>query len=168
MLSFTLARQGNEQMPIRCFDQLTDLEPLVGQEIAVSDWLLITQDDISSFAGLTHDEQWIHVDPVRAAAESPYGTTIAHGFLTLSLISYLHGSSVQIKQGFRHVINYGLNRVRFPAPVPAGTWARSRSVLQSYDDQDRFVQISFRVTVEIQDGTKPALAAEWLVRFYRA
>jgi acyl dehydratase len=155
-------------MPTRYFDYLTDLQPLVGQEIAVSDWHMVTQDDINSFAGLTHDEQWIHVNPVRAAAESPYGVTIAHGFFTLSLISYLHGGAVQIKQGFRHVINYGLNRVRFPAPVPAGTRVRSRSVLQSYDDRDQFVQIGWLVTVEIQDGAKPALVAEWLVRLSRA
>jgi acyl dehydratase len=154
-------------MPLRNFDHMEALAPLVGQEIAVSDWHTVTQADIDAFARLTHDEQWIHVDPMRAAAESPYGTTIAHGFLTLSLISHLHGSSLRIQEGCERIINYGLGRVRFPAPVTAGASVRSRSVLQSYAAHPEFVQVTWLVTVEIEGQEKPALVAEWIVRLYR-
>src|SRR5690349_5884385 len=101
-------------MPVRIFDSLDALQPLVGQEIAVSDWLDVPQTMIDAFADVTGDRQWIHVDAERARTESPFGSTIAHGFLTLALISKLHGDAVHIN-GVQRTINYGLNRVRFPA-----------------------------------------------------
>lgn len=133
----------------------------------MSEWLVVDQPMIDAFAHVTRDEQWIHVDANRAAAESPFGTTIAHGFLTLALISHLHGSSLRIAEGCQRVINYGLGRVRFPSAVRAGSAVRSRSLLQSYDPQQDYVQLTWQVTLELQGQAKPALVAEWLVRLYR-
>src|SRR5512137_1334907 len=108
---------------------LDELKNLVGREIGVTEWLQVTQDRIQQFAEATEDRQWIHLDAERAKRESPYGTTVAHGFLTLSLISYLMKQAVQIQGGLRMAVNYGLNRVRFPAPVPAGSRIRGRFAL---------------------------------------
>ncbi len=149
-------------MPRR-FERIEDLRPLVGQEIAVSEWFVIDQKTIDVFAAVTHDRQWIHVDAARAAAEVPGGVTIAHGFLTLALVSHLHLSSIELAGGGR-VLNYGLNRVRFPSPVPAGAAVRSRSLLQGYEAQPGFAQLTWQVTVEVQNQSKPVLVAEWLVR----
>src|SRR5262245_40472249 len=118
-------------MPARVFNTLAELRGLVGQEIAVSDWRSVTQAMIDDFANVTGDRQWIHIDPDRARAESPYGTTIAHGFLTLSLLSWLLGESIAIRD-VKRLINYGLNRVRFPSPVPAGARLRAHVTLQNY------------------------------------
>jgi acyl dehydratase len=137
----------------------------VGEEIAVSDWLQISQERIDQFADATGDHQWIHVDAVRAAAESPFKATIAHGFLTLSLVSTLMRDAVQFA-GLRMAINYGLNKVRFVSPVPVGSRVRARIVPAAVTDVDGGVQVTWLATVEREGGDKPACVAEWLVRYY--
>jgi len=137
----------------------------VGEEIAVSDWLEVTQDRINQFADATGDHQWIHVDPVRAAAELPSKSTIAHGFLTLSLLSTLIRDSIHFT-GLRMAINYGLNRVRFVSPVPSGSRVRALITLQSVDTVSGGFQVTWQVTVEREGGDKPASVAEWIVRYY--
>src|SRR3954468_9838036 len=112
-------------MPRVVIPDIAELKRLVGAEVAVSDWLALTQERIGEFADATGDHQWIHVDAARAAAESPFGTTIAHGFLTLSLLPHLLAQAIEI-QGMRVGVNYGLNRVRFTGPVPAGARVRAR------------------------------------------
>ena len=140
-----------------------DLRRLVGKEVAVTDWLAVTQERIDAFAGATQDHQWIHVDRERAARESPYGTTVAHGFLSLSLLPYLLGQAIEI-QGTRLRINYGLNRVRFTGPVPAGSRVRARFGLAAVEDIDQGVQMTWNVTVERESEAKPVLVAEWITR----
>jgi acyl dehydratase len=137
----------------------------VGQEIAVSDWLEVTQARIDRFADATGDHQWIHVDPARAAAELPSRTTIAHGFLTLSLLSTLIRESITFT-GLRMAINYGLNRVRFVSPVPSGSRIRALITLRSVDPVSGGYQVTWQVTVEREGGDKPAGVAEWIVRYY--
>jgi acyl dehydratase len=148
------------------FASLDDLKALVGQEIAASEWLPVTQDMINDFAEVTGDRQWIHIDAERARRESPFGATIAHGFFTLSLIGKLHLESVQIAK-VKQTINYGLNRVRFPAPVPAGSQIRTRSQLQAWDEVGETVQLTWIIRVDVQGQPKPALVAEWILRHYR-
>ena len=137
----------------------------VGEEIAVSDWLEVTQARINQFAEATGDHQWIHVDPLRAAKESPFKSTIAHGFLTLSLLSMLIRESIQVT-GLRMAINYGLNRVRFVSPVPAGSRIRARITLQAVDEVSGGFQVTWQVTIERERGDKPAGVADWIVRYY--
>src|SRR3954468_23702581 len=137
----------------------------VGQEIAVSEWLEVTQARIDQFADTTGDHQWIHVDPARAAAELPSKTTIAHGFLTLSLLSTLIRESITFT-GLRMAINYGLNRVRFVSPVPSGSRIRALITLQAVDAVSDGFQVTWQVTIEREGGEKPAAVAEWLVRYY--
>jgi acyl dehydratase len=137
----------------------------VGEEIAVSDWLEVTQARINQFADATGDHQWIHVDPVRAAAELPSKSTIAHGFLTLSLLSTLIRESIRFT-GLRMAINYGLNRVRFVSPVPSGSRIRALITLQAVDAVSDGVQVTWQVTIEREGSEKPAAVAEWLVRYY--
>jgi len=144
---------------------LTDLGSLVGQEIATSDWIAITQDRINAFADATDDHQWIHVDTERASAETPFGTTIAHGFLTLSLVSALMRDAVTVA-GPLMTLNYGLNRVRFVSPVPSGSHIRARVVLAGIDDMGDSLQATWNVTIEREGAGKPALVAEWIVRYY--
>ena len=144
---------------------LADLAALVGQPLGTSDWMTISQDRINVFADATGDHQWIHVDPERAATDSPFGATIAHGFLTLSLISALMRNTVTI-DGLRMAVNYGLNRVRFVSPVPAGARIRAAVTLASVTPLEAGVQAMWNVTVEREGGTKPCLVAEWLVRYY--
>ena len=140
----------------------------VGQQIAVSDWLEITQTRIDQFAEATGDRQWIHVDPVRAAAETPFKSTIAHGFLTLSLLSTLIRESIQFT-GLRMAINCGLNRVRFVSPVPAGSRIRGLITPQMVSRvTDGGIQVTWQVTIEREHGDKPACVAEWIVRYYPA
>jgi acyl dehydratase len=153
-------------MPLRSIEGIAELKSLVGQAIGTSDWFTVTQAHIDSFADVTGDRQWIHVDKERARTASPFGTTIAHGFLTLSLLSQLHAQAVQIHGDFKLAINYGLNRVRFPSPVPAGSRIRAQSTLQSVEDIPGGIQVVWLVTVEIEGHPKPALVAEWVVRFY--
>ncbi len=139
------------------------LKDWVGKEVALTDWLTVTQERIDSFAAASGDDQWIHVDRERAARESPYGTTVAHGFLTLSLLSHLLREAVEIR-GLRLGINYGLNRVRFTGPVPAGSRVRARFQLAAVEDIDRGVQTTWNVSVEREGGEKPVLVAEWITR----
>ena len=142
---------------------IDQLEGRVGQEIAVSDWLTVDQARIDSFAEASGDDQWIHVDRERSARESPYRTTVAHGFLTLSLLSRLLRDSIEVK-GARLGINYGLNRVRFTGPVPAGSRVRARFRLASLEKIEGGVQITWNVAIEREGEAKPVLVAEWITR----
>ncbi len=139
---------------------------MAGQEIGASDWLTVDQRTIDAFAETTGDRQWIHVDAARAKTESRYGRTIAHGFLTLSLLSRLSHEAVEVRGDFGMRINYGLNRVRFPAPVPEGSRVRARLTLQALEDIPGGHQIVWLVTVDVEGSDKPALVAEWLIRMY--
>lgn len=154
-------------MPLRVIDGIEELRSLVGAEVSQSDWLLVDQKLIDDFAAVSRDRQWIHADPARAKAESPFGGAIAHGFLTLSLLSHLVSQAVKVRGDFKMAINYGLNRVRFPAPVPAGSRIRARLRLQSLEELSGCIQLTWAATVEVEGATKPALAAEWLVRYYQ-
>jgi acyl dehydratase len=145
---------------------LEELRGLTGREIAVTDWLEITQERIDKFADATEDHQWIHIDGERAKRESPYGATIAHGFLTLSLISKFLKDTIQIS-GLRMAINYGLNRVRFPSAVLAGAGIRARIVLQSMRDVGDSTEVIYLITIESQRAEKPCCVAEWVVRYYQ-
>jgi len=142
---------------------IEELGRLVGKEVAVTDWLTVSQERIDGFAGATEDHQWIHVDRERAARESPYGTTVAHGFLSLSLLPYLLGQAIEI-QGVRLGINYGLNRVRFTGPLPAGSRVRARFRLDAVEDIPKGVQTTWNVTLEREGEAKPVLVAEWITR----
>ena len=143
-------------MPPATFKNLDALNDFVGREIGVTDWFEVTQERIGQFAEATDDRQWIHLDPDRAQRESPYAATIAHGFLTLSLLSHLSQGAFQIQQGVGMIVNYGLNRVRFPAPVPAGSKIRARFRLQSLKDVGNAREAVFSVVVERQSGkTRP-------------
>ena len=139
------------------------LAPLVGREIAVSDWWDVTQERIQRFADATDDHQWIHLDAARAAAESPYGTTIAHGLLTLSLIVPMIYQAVRIG-GVGMIVNYGFNKVRFPSAVPAGARVRGRVALAAVEPVRGGVQATWTVTVEREGGDRPAVVAEWVAR----
>ena len=144
---------------------LAQLDELVGREVGTSGWFEVAQDRIDAFADATGDHQWIHVDVERARAETPFGTTIAHGFLTLSLVSALMRDAVTV-DGPRMTLNYGLNRVRFVSPVPAGSRIRARVVLGRCDDVGDSVQATWNVTIEREGGEKPCVVAEWIVRYY--
>jgi acyl dehydratase len=137
----------------------------IGKEVVVGDWLEISQARIDLFAEATGDRQWIHVDPVRAAAESPFKATIAHGFLTLSLVSTLIRDALTFG-GLRMAINYGLNRVRFVAPVPSGSRIRGRFAPVAVQDVSGSVQVTWQVTIEREHADKPCCVAEWVVRYY--
>jgi acyl dehydratase len=150
---------------MRVIEGVAELKSLVGQQVGISDWFSATQEHINAFAEVTGDRQWIHVDTERARSESPFGTTIAHGFLTLSLLSHLHAQAVQVRGDFKMAINYGLNRVRFPSPVPAGSRVRAHSTLQSVEEVPGGLQVVWVVTIEIEGNSKPALVAEWVIRF---
>jgi len=153
-------------MPSREITSVEELRSLTGQEVAVSDWLEVAQDRINLFAEATGDHQWIHIDAERAKNESPYGTTIAHGFLTLSLLSYLMSQTVKIKLPIKMGINYGLNKVRFMSAVTAGSKVRARAVLQSLEDVRGGQQLTLNITDEREGEEKPCCVAEWLVRYY--
>jgi len=150
---------------------LTSFQTQIGTEIHVGPWLTIEQERIDAFAQATGDQQWIHTDPIRAKTESPYGTTIAHGFLTLSLLPLLTESNApgQFEQnypGMRLRINYGLNKVRFPAPVPCGSRLRARTTLLAAEALDGGVQITCRITVDLDGSGKPVCVAEQVFRLY--
>ena len=147
---------------MRRFEQLADLQALVGQEIGTSDWITVDQQRIDRFADATGDHQWIHVDPVRAAA-GPYGATVAHGFLTLSLLPEMSASAFEVEQ-IRMGVNYGLNRVRFPAPVPVDSRLRGRFKLLAYEAIDGGAQLTVEVTMERDGTTKPVCVAESVTR----
>ena len=147
---------------MRTFARLADLAALEGQEIGRSDWIVVTQSSIDLFAQATDDAQWIHVDPVRAAA-GPFGATVAHGFLTLSLLSRLFAGAIAFGD-VRMSLNYGLNRVRFPSPVPVGSRLRAVCVLDAFEPIQGGAQLTIAVTVEREGGPKPACVAEWVTR----
>ena len=153
-------------MSTRTINGIEELKTLVGEEIGVSDWFEVTQSRINAFADATEDHQWIHLDSERAKTASPFGSTIAHGFLSLSLLPYLAAQAYRVEGDFKMGINYGLNRLRFVSPVPSGSRVRARFTLQSVEDVPGGSQLTLVATVEIEGGQKPALAAEWLVRYY--
>lgn len=138
---------------------------LVGKELGPTEWLEVAQERIDEFAHATDDPQWIHVDPVRAA-EGPFGTTIAHGFLTLSLCIPLM-AEVLVLDGYRMGINYGVNKVRFPAPVPSGSRIRARFIVQSVEEVAGGEQGVILATVEREGGDKPVCVAELVLRKLR-
>ena len=144
------------------------LKQLEGQELPPTDWFVLSQERIQRFADAIEDRQWIHVDKDRASRESPYGGTIAHGFLTLSLISHFSAQSIRVNRGVGMRINYGLNRVRFPSAVRSGSAIRARFTVALVRETPEFVDVVFSVTVECQGAEKPCCIAEWIVRYYRA
>lgn len=146
-------------------------QPRIGGEIHVGSWLTVDQERINAFAAATGDMQWIHVDPERARRESPYGTTIAHGYLTLSLLPFLTESNApgyfeKNYPGMGYRINYGLNRVRFPAPVRVGSRLRAHTVVAAVEQVGEGVQFTYLITVEIEGNDKPACVAEFIARVY--
>src|SRR5262245_21079287 len=145
-------------------EHLASLKERVGQELAVGEWLTVDQAMIDKFAEATGDHQWIHIDKERAA-KGPFGTTIAHGFLTLSLLPKLAESALKVED-VRMGVNYGLNRVRFPAPVPSGSRIRARMKLLSYDPLDGGAQLVLEVTMEREGSDKPVCVAETVSRRY--
>ncbi|HKM47513.1 MAG TPA: MaoC family dehydratase [Terriglobales bacterium] len=153
-------------MPLFEIENLKSLKQWEGREFPATDWFVVTQDRIQKFADATEDRQWIHVDPERARRESPFGGTIAHGFLTLSLLSYLLKQAIQIRAGVAMGVNYGVNKVRFPSAVRAGSPVRARVTLLSAKESPEFVDVTFLIHVESQGASKPCCVAEWLVRYY--
>jgi len=149
-------------MSVRHYPRLADLQPLVGQDIGSSDWLVIDQARINRFAEATGDHQWIHVDPQRAAA-GPFGTTVAHGFLTLSLVPMMFAGAFEIGDQ-RMGVNYGLNRVRFTNPVPVGGRVRGHFRLTAYEPLEGGAQLTVLATVELEGSPKPACVAETVSR----
>jgi acyl dehydratase len=156
----------NNSMPLLVVETPDSLSHFVGREIATTEWFSVTQDRIQQFAEVTEDRQWIHVDRERAAQNSPYGATIAHGFLTLSLLSQFLRQAIQIGSGVRMSVNYGLNRVRFPSPVPADSRIRARFTLQAVKDIADGVEATFSVVIEGENSEKPCCVAEWVIRYY--
>jgi acyl dehydratase len=152
-------------LTISSIDELNDL---IGKPIGPSDWVQVTQEDINKFAEISRDDQWIHVDVERAERESPFGTTVAHGNLTLSLIDGFRGQLIN-QQGVVMGINYGWNKVRFPAPVPAGANVRATAEIVSVDELgDGWVQVATKFTLEREGGEKPVCVAESVGRALRA
>ena len=143
---------------------LDELRALAGADLGPSDWLDIDQGRIDAFADATDDHQWIHVDPERARS-GPFGTTIAHGYLTVALVIPLWTQLLQI-EGIDMAVNYGLNRLRFPAPVPVGSAIRLRAHVAGVEEIARGVQVNVECTVEVRGGGKPALVADVLYRYY--
>ena len=150
---------------MRRFDSLDELRAVLGQEVAVGDWMEIGQERVNLFAEATDDHQWIHVDLERCKRESPFGGPIAHGFLTLSLVSTLFEKAIAMVDA-NMVVNYGLNKVRFPAPVPVGSRVRARMTLTAIDAIDGGSQLEWSVVIEREGGSKPVCVAELLLRRY--
>ena len=150
---------------LRIIESLDALPAWVGKEVACSDWLAIDQQRIQQFADATADQQWIHTDPARALRESPYKSTIAHGYLTVSLLPHLIESCLRI-DGVGMAVNYGLDRVRFPAPLPAGQRVRARLALERLQSVAGGVQAHWAATVELEHSEKPVCVAQMLVRYY--
>lgn len=149
---------------MRIFESLSELSAAVGEELGTSDWVTIEQARIDQFAEATGDHQWIHVDPEKAAA-GPFGTTIAHGYLTLSLIPMLTWQIYEVR-GISGALNYGLDKVRFPTPVPVGSKVRASAVLSSFDEVPGGGQAIVTTTIEIEGASKPACVAATIVRFF--
>jgi acyl dehydratase len=146
------------------FDHIADLQARVGEEVGVSEWITVDQNRINQFAEATGDHQWIHIDAERAA-KGPFGTTIAHGFLTLSLLPEMSASAFQVLDT-RMGVNYGLDRVRFPAPVPSGSRLRGRFKLLKFEPLEGGAQLTVEVTMEREGSAKPVCVAESLARRY--
>lgn len=144
---------------------ISELPTLLGRTLVSESWLPITQERVNEFARATDDQQWIHVDAERAARHSPFGATVAHGYLTLSMVVPMLFELLDV-QGARLVINYGANKVRFPAPVPVGSRLRLAAEVLAVEPVEGGVQMTFRAAVEVEGGSKPAMAAEILFRFY--
>jgi acyl dehydratase len=152
-------------MPITVVESIHALKDLVGREVGVSDWFVVSQERITRFAETIEDRQWIHVDRERAERESPYHTTIAHGFLTMSLLGHLMNQVIDV-HGSRMSVNYGTNRVRFPAAVRAESRIRARVALDSVREVSDSVEAVFSFTVECDGSDKPCCVAEWVLRYY--
>jgi acyl dehydratase len=160
-------RQNRDETPVPLVVETPhSLRDWVDRELAVTDWFPVTEDRIRQFAEATEDRQWIHVERERAERESPYGTTIAHGFLTLSLLSRFMKEAIQIRGGVRMSVNYGLNRVRFPSPVRTDSKIRVRFTVRSLKDVPDALEAVFEARVEVQGSDKPCCVAEWIVRYY--
>jgi acyl dehydratase len=142
-----------------------ELRAKVGEHLGYSDWLEVTQERVDQFADATGDHQWIHVDVERAKKESPFGGPIAHGYLTLSLLPLTLGQVVRV-EGFKMGVNYGLNKLRFPSPVPVGSRLRAGATLKDLEDIAGGVQLTYEVTFEVEGKDKPAAVAEVLLRYY--
>ena len=152
---------------MRVFNDFNELKAAVGAEVGVSDWIEITQDRINKFAEATGDEQWIHVDTARAARESPGGSTIAHGLLSLSLIPMFIRGIIGVK-GLKNTLNYGANRIRYLTPVPAGSRLRARvTVIEAEDVPPDALRVTYKVTIELEGGKRPACVAEVIGQHYR-
>jgi len=152
-------------MAKRIIEDLNELKTLAGQEIGASDWLEITQERVNTFADATGDHQWIHVDPERSKKESPYGGAIAHGYLTMSLAPFFLQQIMEIKKR-RMAVNYGMNKVRFPAPVPVGSKVRLRVALAEIEDVKGGVQAVIKMTFEVEGQEKPCCVAEAIYRYF--
>lgn len=153
-------------MSQRVIEGIEELKSLIGEEVGASDFVEVTQSRINDFADATEDHQWIHIDAERAKTDSPFGSTIAHGFLTLSLLPHFAAQAFTVRGNFKMGINYGLNRLRFISPVKSGSRVRARFTLQAVEDVAGGAQVTWTVTVESEGSAKPALVAEWLVRYY--
>jgi len=145
---------------------LAGLDGRIGDELGISAWLSISQERIDQFAEATGDHQWIHRDAARAAAESPYGATIAHGFLTLSLVTSLLRDTIAIDDAGM-IVNYGCDHLRFVSPVPSGSRIRARFTVAAVEDKDDGRQVTWGVVVEREGSDKPCLVLAWKVRYYR-
>ncbi len=151
-------------IPELTYDNAADL---IGQEIGVTDWLAITQDEVNTFAEVTRDLDWMHIDPERAAKESPYGHTIVFGFQTMSMIAYFSHEVGLWPKNTSHGLNYGCNKLRFISPVPVGGRIRARFLLKGFELEDHGgYRATFDVTIEIENSERPAMFAEWLTMFY--
>jgi acyl dehydratase len=149
---------------MRVFTGADELLAAAGEQLGTSDWMAIDQQRVNAFADATEDHQWIHVDPQRAA-DGPFGTTIAHGFLTLSLLPYLVFQTYRV-EGAGMTVNYGLNKVRFPAPVPVGSMVRAEVTLVEANEVAGGVQLVLRATMQIKGEEKPGCVADWVTRVY--
>lgn len=156
---------GTKGAPQRIIENVGSLKELLNQEVAVSDYFLVTQERVNQFGEVTEDRQWIHVDPERAKASSPFRQTVAHGFLTLSLLPQFLASTVRLG-GIRMAVNCGLNYARFPGPVRTGSNVRARFTLKDWQQGTGYVQVAWLVTIECQGLMVPSCVAEWIVRYY--
>ena len=146
--------------------QIEEVKASIGREAGVSEWLVVTQELIHDYAAVSGDRQWIHVDPERARRESPFGATVAHGFLTVALLSRMLSQAVDLRTEAKLRVNYGFNRLRFTGAVPSGARIRGRFALASIKDVEGGIEIAWTATVEVEGRDKPALVAEWLGRTY--
>jgi acyl dehydratase len=154
-------------MPPFEIESLNSLKQCEGRQFPATGWFIVGQDRIQKFADATEDHQWIHLDLERAQRESPFGGTIAHGFLTLALLPHFLKQAIQIRAGIKMTVNYGLNKVRFPSALRAGSAVRARVTLLSASESPGFIDAVFLIQVEAQSSSKPCSVAEWLVRYYR-